>query len=209
MKFTFIRGLRRLEGVQEFFLVINRPATIPGVCVEVALETAHFWATRAYMPRLIPLSDLYDPNNLNRTAYALGLDPYQHSPFFASLVDTWNNQPTWLRRLVGPARDDAMVRGYLQVQKRGPGIVEVTYQGNEQVLSSNDWATLEEVYTRLPEIASQDIALIFEEYELTSGSFFVTGRRLHSCMTSQRPEGSGPAAVDFGTLRSWPHLAIR
>jgi hypothetical protein len=39
---TFIRGLRMLEGVQEFFLVVSRATTLPGICIEAVLETAHF-----------------------------------------------------------------------------------------------------------------------------------------------------------------------
>ena len=36
---TFVRGLRMIEGVQDYFLVVSRPTTLPGICVEAALET--------------------------------------------------------------------------------------------------------------------------------------------------------------------------
>lgn len=39
---TFVRGLRMIEGVQEFFLIVSRPAAMPGICVESSLETGHF-----------------------------------------------------------------------------------------------------------------------------------------------------------------------
>lgn len=39
---SFVRGLRVIEGVQEFFLVVVRPAGIPGLCIDAALDTAHF-----------------------------------------------------------------------------------------------------------------------------------------------------------------------
>jgi hypothetical protein len=38
---TFANGPRRIEGVQEVFLVVNRPKSVPGICVETLLETAH------------------------------------------------------------------------------------------------------------------------------------------------------------------------
>lgn len=38
---TFVNGPRRLEGIQEVFLVVNRPKHIPGICFEAYLETAH------------------------------------------------------------------------------------------------------------------------------------------------------------------------
>jgi len=39
---TFIQGLRIIEGVQEFFLVVVRPKYIEGLSVEALLETGHF-----------------------------------------------------------------------------------------------------------------------------------------------------------------------
>lgn len=39
---TFIKGLRMIEGVQEFFLVVRRPVGMDGLCVEMLLDTGHF-----------------------------------------------------------------------------------------------------------------------------------------------------------------------
>jgi hypothetical protein len=39
---TFVQGLRYIEGVQEFFLVVARPSDVPGLCVNATLETGHF-----------------------------------------------------------------------------------------------------------------------------------------------------------------------
>jgi len=39
---TFVQGLRAIEGVQEFFLIVSRPQDMDGVCVETWLETGHF-----------------------------------------------------------------------------------------------------------------------------------------------------------------------
>ncbi|MFE9690624.1 hypothetical protein [Micromonospora sp. NPDC005806] len=39
---TFAQGLRIIEGVQEFFLVVEHPTGMPGLCVEALLETGHF-----------------------------------------------------------------------------------------------------------------------------------------------------------------------
>jgi hypothetical protein len=41
-KRTFVQGLRAIEGLQEFFLIVIRPPRIEGLCIEVALETGHF-----------------------------------------------------------------------------------------------------------------------------------------------------------------------
>ena len=39
---TFVQGLRQIEGIQEFMLIVSRPEGVPGLCVEAFLETAHF-----------------------------------------------------------------------------------------------------------------------------------------------------------------------
>jgi hypothetical protein len=39
---TFAQGLRIIEGVQEFLLIVTRPLEMPGLCVEAYLETGHF-----------------------------------------------------------------------------------------------------------------------------------------------------------------------
>jgi hypothetical protein len=39
---TFIQGLRVIEGVQEYFLIVTRPAYVEGMSIEVTLETGHF-----------------------------------------------------------------------------------------------------------------------------------------------------------------------
>lgn len=38
---TFVNGPRELEGIQEFLLVVMRPKSISGFCVDARLETAH------------------------------------------------------------------------------------------------------------------------------------------------------------------------
>lgn len=38
--YTFVNGPRRLEGIQEFFLVVRRPKEMTGICVNAELETA-------------------------------------------------------------------------------------------------------------------------------------------------------------------------
>jgi len=172
-KFSFVRGLRRLEGIQEFFLIIDRPASVPGICVEIALETAHAYLERAYMPRLIPLEQLYDPGNLAKTAAALGIvvnaveNPKAY--FKQQLVDAWY-LATPLDKLWAGAWPE------LPAQLANHAV-------------PNDIGKLLMVVEQVPGIGIQDIAMIFEEYESDSGTFFVTGRRLCSCLSPQEKEG--------------------
>lgn len=39
---TFTQGLRVIEGVQEFMLIVARPSEIEGLCIEASLDTGHF-----------------------------------------------------------------------------------------------------------------------------------------------------------------------
>jgi hypothetical protein len=177
-RFTFIRGLRALEGVQEFFLIVNRPAEVARLCVEVALETAHLRLSRAYQPRLIPLSDLYAGNNLDRTAGALGLNLDDY-PWWRDLLD-WN---LWF-----PA-------SRLQFNQCARGELDATDVIGATV---NEVVLMLQVIEMLPDIGVEDIALIFEEYEHhDDGEFFVAGRRLGSCMA---PIPDPPAGGPSGTL---------
>jgi hypothetical protein len=43
--YTFVNGPRRLEGIQEFFLVVRRPKDMESICVRAQLETAHLRIT--------------------------------------------------------------------------------------------------------------------------------------------------------------------
>ncbi|MGH8224026.1 MAG: hypothetical protein ACREQZ_13745 [Woeseiaceae bacterium] len=49
-KRTFVNGLREIEGQQDFFLIVSRPKHVPGICVEVQLETGHFGETAPNVP---------------------------------------------------------------------------------------------------------------------------------------------------------------
>jgi hypothetical protein len=46
-QYTFVNGPRRLEGIQDVFLIVNRPKDQPGLCIETFLETAHLLALTA------------------------------------------------------------------------------------------------------------------------------------------------------------------
>ncbi len=39
---TFVQGLRAIEGMQEYFLIVSRPEGVEGLCIEASLETGHF-----------------------------------------------------------------------------------------------------------------------------------------------------------------------
>lgn len=39
---TFVQGVRSIEGIQEFFMVVARPPGMEGICVEAKLDTGHF-----------------------------------------------------------------------------------------------------------------------------------------------------------------------
>ena len=182
-KFTFIRGLRRLEGIQEFFLIINRPATVPGICVEAALETAHIKLERAYSPRLIPASALYTDGNLNRTAAALGFSEYD---FFYQLYGLGEQGLAGVRDLWNVTGIDIRHFANDPEKEWSPNLSV----GIQQFYICKD------VAAQVPGIGTEDVALIFEEYESNAGDFFVTGRLLCACVTPTAPDPVQGTNVD-------------
>jgi hypothetical protein len=167
-KFTFVRGLRRLEGIQEFFFILNRPASVPGFCVDAVLETAHVNAKRAYRPRIIPESELYISGNLNKLPSALGVNPNSF-PSPTGLVDNWNRADIWHRSLA---------IHYLE-----PGIDWNLINSLSAELPFNSFWQMIALREQVPNLDLGNVALILEEYEADDGTFFVAARRLHSCVS--------------------------
>jgi len=62
--YTFVKGPRRLEGVQEFFLVVRRPKEMTDLCVVATLETGHLHTTTSTQTTG---STTYDQQQLDQT----------------------------------------------------------------------------------------------------------------------------------------------
>ena len=169
-RFSFVRGARRLEGIQEFFLIVNRPARVPGICLEVTLETAHPYVRTAYQPRLIALGDLFAPGNLAKTEAALGqrlggaISLEEYFSYYRRIRDAWNG--TWHNR-----------RWAMNQSSYNPG------DDAAEALASN-------VVLMVPGIGVEDCAMILEEYEAWDGTFFVAANKLCGCWTPK--SGSAP-----------------
>lgn len=188
-KFTFIRGLRALEGVQEFFLIVDGPNTMRRLCIEIALETAHLRLERAYRPRIIPLSDLYVGGNLEKTAEAIGLDLNNYA-WWRDLLE-WNLYFPATRR---------------KFHEAAAGQVADDYWAGIDV-NLDDVVRMLQVIEMLPEIGTEDIALIFEEYEHHhQGEFFVAGQRLGAC-TKPLPEPPTPGGT-IGSITTRPPVDV-
>ena len=196
-KFTFARGLRKLEGIQEFFLIINRPKAVRTLCFEVALETAHAHMARAFSPRLIPRSTLYQGDNLSRTPWALGLDTTD-PPIdrYLNLAATWNSFPGWVRSLAQHGPDvDLFDNGYP---------LSIWWLIEDGQMTDTEWDDLVHVAGLLPEGAeggafTEDVAVVCPAFEFFSGKFFVAGRRLTACATLEAPETSSSGGIDSGS----------
>jgi hypothetical protein len=87
---TFVRGLRMIEGLQDFFLIVSRPTMLPGICIEASLETGHFPEDVTTQPPPTPSG----PTNVfpfSQSAHATGhpeTSP-QQIPFTLNLPDPW------------------------------------------------------------------------------------------------------------------------
>lgn len=187
-KSTFIRGLRRLEGIQEFFLIVNRPKAVPGFCIEVALETAHTYSERAYRAHFIAESELRDPKNLRKTADALQTDEAELSNMFPqefALKKVWNVHTPWHRYLAHHYVKEGL-------------FAAVTGQVDSGHLTWDDFGLMRGLALRYPEIGQEKVELIFDEYESDSGHIFITGRQLCSCFLPANATETNNEAEEAG-----------
>lgn len=68
---TFVNGPRKLEGIQEFFLVVMRPQEIEDICVEAYLETAHIGQVES--------EDATDSFNTTYERKSIVVEPFRHN----------------------------------------------------------------------------------------------------------------------------------
>ncbi len=177
-KFTFLRGLRRLEGIQEFFLVVNRPKSTPGLCIEVVLETAHLYAKRAYSPRFETETTAKLPENLHKTAEAIGdegVDLHSLFSYEFEILGLWNNLASaWKRQLALSYVHQQGFPGWAYIQEQ---LID-----KEPRWTMDKFSKVIAAGYRVPNITcGERMGLLFDEYESGSGDMFVTGRRLCSC----------------------------
>lgn len=87
---TFVRGLRMIEGIQEFFLIISRPKVLPGICIEASLETAHFPEDVSTQPPPTPVGPK-QTFSFQQAAHAEGhfTTSTEQTPFNFSLPAPW------------------------------------------------------------------------------------------------------------------------
>jgi hypothetical protein len=71
---TFVNGLRNIEGIQEFFLVVARPKEQTGVCIEAYLETGHIGKRPRLETQEIPGTELHTTWSDQYQARPLGND---------------------------------------------------------------------------------------------------------------------------------------
>ncbi len=118
---TFVDGLRQIEGVQEFLLIVSRPPEVPGLCIEALLETGHY--PEGLVPEL-PKEEFDESDETFKvTAFA-------DDGFFSGDCTTFNETHTVLN---GWVVDDRPQRG---PDPGHPGIKEIANDSNGQANSS-------------------------------------------------------------------------
>ncbi len=154
-EYTFVNGPRKLEGIQEFFLVVERPKDIPHICVEATLETAHLEMDTVFWPRIIPRSDLYVSSNLQKTTLALGLNE-----------DDKNEHAKWLEEIVYGRWDDlgnyTLKTGYdaiFHLKRKNKNKIQICLRRGWNDLALDERAKLIEAYKK------GDLSSAFPDYD--------------------------------------------
>ncbi|CCH79180.1 hypothetical protein BN12_4040012 [Nostocoides japonicum T1-X7] len=126
---TFIQGLRTIEGVQEYFLVVTRPKTSAGMCIEAVLETGHF-------PEQVTMTD-------PPVEYVESSEDFlvrQYAKGGTGLGGAWNAEKKDIE--ASPSATYTISQGYVVDKRPGkgdpghPGVSELTNQSNQQADSS-------------------------------------------------------------------------
>jgi hypothetical protein len=132
---TFVQGLRHIEGIQEFFLIVARPGNIEGLCVEAFLETGHF-------PEGTPIEvpdEEYEESSEEFTAKAFA-DNGWLSGSCSNIEDdetsTYSIDTNWIvdrREKRMRQADQPVGSGW---EPRHPGVAEIENNSNSQANSS-------------------------------------------------------------------------
>lgn len=184
---TFIQGLRVIEGVQDFFLVVKYQEDLEAFCVEVSLDTGHF-------PEKVTFEepeDVYEETTINFL-----VEKYADNGFFSG--DTNNFQETF----------EAPAPWVVDMEKGDPGhpgVSELQDESNTQArdtLRNYNYTALNDasigVSGRIKGAALYGPGAIFKrhyraflrspepipssELPFVATPFLITNRRLHTCM---------------------------
>ncbi|HEX8075816.1 MAG TPA: hypothetical protein VF545_12655 [Thermoleophilaceae bacterium] len=116
---TFIQGLRIIEGIQEFFLVVSRPADQDGMRIDLSFETAHF-----------PEEARVEPP---KPEYDLAEEDFVVT---ASADSSWNWNNECKQLVDEPSATHTVPAGWVIDRSRGdaghPGVAELANDSNDQ-----------------------------------------------------------------------------
>ncbi len=88
--FNLIDGIRRLEGIQDVFLVVSIPKENKGFCVQAHLDTGHIADLSKYIPMIKKDSELSTPEDYARTADIIKIPNYKRDLFLEYTVAWFN-----------------------------------------------------------------------------------------------------------------------
>lgn len=94
-EFVFFGGPLKLDGIQEFFLIIERPRAVNNLCVEATLETANVHSSNTYTAKIIPITMRTQPDYINKTAKDLNLKGTQVDAHAEELIYGGGNYHGW------------------------------------------------------------------------------------------------------------------
>jgi hypothetical protein len=111
---TFVQGLRVIEGAQDFFLIVQHPADMQGLCVDVSLDTGHF-------PERV---DVQEPEDVyEEISEDFWVDAYADNGWLSG------DRESFERAVAAPA-------GWVVDRRKGdpghPGCSEIQDQGNDR-----------------------------------------------------------------------------
>jgi hypothetical protein len=182
---TFIQGLRMIEGIQEFFLIVSHPAQDDGLCVEVWLDTAHFPEDA----EVIPPQPKYDESQEDFIVTATASPSWKWSPECKNIESV-------------PSGTHNIAAGWVIDRTKGdaghPGVSEIANDSNSQAndsLSSYDYQAISDATVQVSGRICGD-----SWSNKTSEDYAQFNRTYRAHIRSEQPrpsQGLGSVSVDF------------
>jgi hypothetical protein len=182
---TFIQGLRIIEGIQEFFLVVSRPADQNGMSIDLSLETAHF-----------PEDARVEPP---KPEYELSEEDFVVT---ASADSSWNWNNECKQLVNEPSATHTVAAGWVIDRSQGdtghPGVAELANDSNDQANESLSGYNYQAVSDASVQIMGEICGDAFSNNTSEDKAQFNRSYRVFMRSEQPKPQQSlGTVTVDF------------
>lgn len=210
--FSLINGPRRLEGIQDVFLVVSIPKANEGFCVKASLDTGHLDERYGYIPTVKKLSDL-SMEDYEKDADRIDLENRERDLYLEFLVSVYNELHVGTTNLYLEKEEG---EDYDMIKYRG----ETLFSGSREECSDFMWKVIAEAYDlgaiinyeegEESEVVSYEKFYVIYEKGIKrdeSKDMFMTRRTVQNCALFNKETGMcAPGSIPAKAPSSLAHV---